>query len=81
MNKILYAEIVEFLFKGMRAALATIIATKGATPRKDSSRMLIYENGRRWGTMGGGFVEAEVCREALLALKTGKPSCGIYYSL
>jgi hypothetical protein len=35
MNNNLYAEIVELLSKGMRAALATIIVTKGATPRKD----------------------------------------------
>ena len=57
----------------MRAALATIIVTKGATPRKDSSKMLVYEDGRRSGTIGGGFTESEVCREALVALTTGKP--------
>ena len=69
----LYQEIVEFRSKGLRAALATIIVTKGATPRKDSSKMLVYEDGRRSGTIGGGFTEAEVCREALVTLKTGKP--------
>jgi hypothetical protein len=31
MNNNLYAEFVEFLSKGMRAALATNIVTKGAT--------------------------------------------------
>ena len=35
--------------------------------------MLVYEDGRRSGTIGGGFTEAEVCREAMVALKTGKP--------
>jgi xanthine dehydrogenase accessory factor len=69
----LYEEIVELQAKGLRAALATIIVSKGATPRKDSSKMLVYEDGHRSGTIGGGFTEAEVCREALLALKTGKP--------
>jgi xanthine dehydrogenase accessory factor len=73
MAKDLYAEIVEIRSKGMRAALATIIVTKGATPRKDSSKMLVYEDGRRLGTIGGGFTEAEVRREALLTLRTGKP--------
>ena len=73
MNKDLYAEIVELRSRGKRAALATIIATKGATPRKDSSKMLVYEDGGRVGTIGGGFTENEVCREALAALKTGKP--------
>ena len=69
----LYEEIVGLRSKGLRAALATIIVSKGATPRKDSSKMLVYEDGRRSGTIGGGFTEAEVCREALLTLKTGKP--------
>jgi xanthine dehydrogenase accessory factor len=69
----LYEEIVALRSKGLRAALATIIVSKGATPRKDSAKMLVYEDGHRSGTIGGGFTEAEVCREALIILKTGKP--------
>ena len=68
----LYEEIVALRLEGKRAALATIIVSKGATPRKDSAKMLVYEDGRRSGTIGGGFTEAEVCREALITLKTGK---------
>jgi xanthine dehydrogenase accessory factor len=73
MPKDLYQEMADLRSQGLRAALATIIVTKGATPRKDSAKMLMYEDGRRSGTIGGGFTEAEVCREALIALKTGKP--------
>jgi xanthine dehydrogenase accessory factor len=73
MSKDLYAEIVELRSQGKRAALVTIIVSKGATPRKDSSKMLVFEDGSRLGTIGGGFAESEVCREALIALKTGKP--------
>ena len=73
MAKDVYEEIVGLRSKGMRAALATIIVSKGATPRKDSAKMLVYEDGRRSGSIGGGFTEDEVCREALIALKTGKP--------
>jgi xanthine dehydrogenase accessory factor len=69
----IYKEIFELRSKGLRAALATIIVTKGATPRKDSSKMLVYEDGRRSGTIGGGFTENEAYREALAALTTGKP--------
>jgi xanthine dehydrogenase accessory factor len=72
MARDLYEEIVELRSRGQRAALATIIVSKGATPRKDSAKMLVYEDGRRWGTIGGGFTEAEVCRQALIALKTGR---------
>lgn len=73
MPKDLYGEIVELRSKGLRAALATIIVTRGATPRKDSAKMLVYEDGRRSGSIGGGFTEAEVCREALAVLNAGKP--------
>ncbi|HTY63817.1 MAG TPA: XdhC/CoxI family protein [Acidobacteriota bacterium] len=69
----LYEEIVELRAKGLRAALATIIVSKGATPRKDSAKMLVYADGRQSGSIGGGFTEAEVCREALVALRTGRP--------
>jgi len=69
----IYKEIVELRSRGLRAALATIIVTRGATPRKDSAKMLVYEDGRRSGTIGGGFTEAEVCREALESLRTGRP--------
>lgn len=72
MAKDLYEEIVELRSKGLSAALATIIATDGATPRKDSAKMLVYADGLRRGTIGGGLTEAEVVREALIALKTGK---------
>jgi len=69
----IYKEIFELRLKGLCATLATIIVTKGATPRKDSSKMLIYKDGRKSGTIGGGFTENEVCREALDVLTTGKP--------
>ena len=35
--------------------------------------MLIYADGRQMGTIGGGSSEAQVCREALQILETGKP--------
>jgi xanthine dehydrogenase accessory factor len=73
MSKDIYEEIVALRSKGTPAALATIIARKGATPRKDSTKMLIYADGRQLGTIGGGSIEAEVCREAVQILETGKP--------
>ncbi len=73
MAKDLYEEIVELRRKGLRAALATIIVSKGATPRKDSAKMLVYADGRQSGTIGGGWTEAEVRREAVVTLKTGRP--------
>ncbi len=72
MTEDIYEEIVELRRNGLRAALATIISRKGSTPRKNSTKMLIYEDGRRTGTIGGGCAEAEVCREALDAIRRGE---------
>jgi xanthine dehydrogenase accessory factor len=73
MSKDFYEEIVRLRLEGSSAALATIIARKGATPRKDSAKMLVYEDGRQLGSIGGGDIEAEACREARQAIETGKP--------
>jgi xanthine dehydrogenase accessory factor len=73
MSKDLYEEIVELRSKGSHAALATVIAHKGTTPRKDSAKMLVYGDGRQLGTIGGGSMEAEVCREARQIMETGRP--------
>jgi xanthine dehydrogenase accessory factor len=73
MSRDIYEEIVELRSQGTRAALATIIAHKGAIPRKDAAKMLIHEDGRQMGTIGGGSVEAEVCREAPTIIESGKP--------
>ena len=73
MSKDLYEKIVELRSEGIRAALATIIAHKGATPRKDSAKMLVYEDGRQMGSIGGGSIEAEVCREARFIMEAAKP--------
>jgi xanthine dehydrogenase accessory factor len=54
--------------EGMRGALGTIIETKGSTPRKAGSKMLVYADGRIIGTIGGGCAEAEVRTQALHAI-------------
>src|SRR5687767_788490 len=69
----IYEEIVALRRQGSRAALATIVVRKGSTPRKDAAKMIIYEDGRQMGSIGGGCVEAEVCREALLVMRIEKP--------
>jgi xanthine dehydrogenase accessory factor len=69
----IYAKIVTLRSKGIRATLATIIARKGATPRKDAAKMLIDENGCQFGTIGGGAAEAEVVQESRKVLSSGCP--------
>ena len=69
----MYEEIVELRRRGERAALATIVSRKGSTPRKDPAKMLVYEDGRQLGSIGGGCTEAEVSREAMMVMRTEKP--------
>lgn len=51
-----------------RAVLVTIISTRGSTPRKAGTKMLIYPDGRMLGTIGGGCTESEARLQALRAL-------------
>ncbi|NLL17721.1 MAG: XdhC family protein [Clostridia bacterium] len=51
-----------------KAALATIIRSKGSTPRGIGTSFLIYADGRTVGTIGGGCAEAEVKQGALTAI-------------
>jgi xanthine dehydrogenase accessory factor len=65
---------------GRPAVLATVVATRGSTPRKSGARMLIYATGESAGTIGGGCVEAEVWQAARTAMKGGAPAI-LEYSL
>lgn len=57
--------------QGVRCALATIIQTRGSTPRKEGSRMLVLPNRALVGTVGGGGGEAEVLKAADRVLEGG----------
>ena len=53
-------------------ALATVIATRGSTPRKNGAKMLVDPALGLIGTVGGGCGEAEVIAAAETALETGE---------
>ncbi|KAB2331531.1 XdhC family protein [Cytobacillus depressus] len=59
---------------GEKAALATIIRTKGSTPRKAGSKMIIFPCGKIEGTIGGGCGEAEVIEKGMEVIQTNKPT-------
>lgn len=68
MDKIILKKICELQAQGQELALVTIVATKGSTPRKTGTAMVVEKNGKIWGTIGGGCGEAEVRQRALLAM-------------
>ena len=57
---------------GRRCALATIVSTKGSTPRKVGARMIVDPDTGLVGTVGGGCGEAEVIEAAYRVIETGK---------
>jgi len=68
-----YEEIMKIVSEGNNAAVVTVIGTKGSTPREMGAKMLIREDGKIWGTVGGGCMEAEVWQEAMKAIREEKP--------
>ena len=59
--------------QGERGVLATIVRTKGSTPRKVGAKMVVFEDGLLMGSIGGGCGEADVFQEAMQVLETGEP--------
>ncbi len=68
-----FDEIRKIKEEGKSAAVATIIGTKGSTPREVGAKMLIQEDGKIHGTIGGGCIEAEVWQEAMKIIKEATP--------
>ena len=56
---------------GRACALATIVSTKGSTPRKVGARMVVDPAVGLVGTVGGGCGEAEVIESAQRVLESG----------
>jgi xanthine dehydrogenase accessory factor len=56
---------------GRRCVLATIVSTKGSTPRKVGARMLVDPDRGLVGTVGGGCGEAEVIESAHRVIESG----------
>jgi xanthine dehydrogenase accessory factor len=58
---------------GRAVALATVIRTRGSTPRHAGSKMLVDPERGLVGTIGGGCGEGDVIEAARDVLATGTP--------
>jgi xanthine dehydrogenase accessory factor len=67
----LYKELAELVEQGAPVALATVIDSRGSTPREVGAKMLVRSEGRILGSVGGGCGEAQVLWDALRALTEG----------
>ena len=66
----LFRQLAQTLEGGKNAVLVTVVASSGSTPRGAGARMLVTEQGRVAGTIGGGAVEyrsEQVAKELLQA--------------
>jgi xanthine dehydrogenase accessory factor len=69
----LAAALAEARAAGRACVLATIVSTKGSTPRKVGARMVVDPPVGLVGTVGGGCGEAEVIESAYRVLEQGTP--------
>ncbi len=68
----IFRAIAELIESGEAGALCTVISSDGSTPRHEGSKMLVYEDGKFTGTVGGGEMESRVFGEAKKAIEEGK---------
>ncbi len=78
MDESLFVHLAHRLEQGAPVALASVVATQGATPRKPGARMLV-EADATWSSVGGGAMEARVIDAArgLLAAGEGRQALRI----
>lgn len=68
----IYLEMKRRLDQGARAAMATVVKTRGSTPQQVGAKMVIFDDGSFIGTVGGGCVEADIWADAREVLRSGQ---------
>ena len=58
--------------------VATVIASRGSTPRTAGSKMIVYVDGRISGSIGGGPIEGDVIERALPVFDSRRASITSY---
>ena len=69
----IFKEIEELKKNNIKAALAIVITTRGSTPGKISSKMLILADGKTIGTIGGGKIEKDIIDKSPMIISKGTP--------
>src|SRR5215510_714379 len=70
----LFEDIEKMARAERRVAMATLVATRGTSPKKEGAKMWVSEAGRILGSVTiGGCVDAQVIEESEEALAVSKP--------
>ena len=67
--KNIYKKILEIQENWEKAAICTVVSTKGSTPLKAGAKMIVWEDGSIFGTIGGGNLENAVIPNAVKVIK------------
>lgn len=71
--KNIYSELNELIKSGKNAALCVVVETKGSTPRKAGSKMIVLGDKKTYGTIGGGSIEYNVIEKAIEVIRNNSP--------
>lgn len=71
--KDIFEQVANLISQGETVALATVVRTRGSTPREVGAKMVVRRGGEMLGTVGGGCGEAEVWRTALTVIESRQP--------
>ncbi len=75
-NKEIIKELSRCIEENIPTALATVVKSSGSTPAQAGAKMLVYEDGKSQGTVGGGSLEMQVIKDAVDAINN---SCAGFF--
>ncbi len=58
---------------GVAGAIASVSRQRGSCPMASDAKMVVSIDGRLWGTIGGGCIEADVVQASLEVAESGEP--------
>ncbi len=68
-----FEKVAELRAQNCEFAFCIITNTRGSVPRTTGAKMLVFPDGKIYGTIGGGRIEKKVIEDALGVLKTKEP--------
>lgn len=69
----LFRRVAQGMDAGHRCAVGTVVSIAGSAYRRPGAKLLVRRDGRAWGGVSGGCLEADVREVALEVLDRGEP--------